>query len=400
MLQWLTFSERPLTVEEIAEVVAIDVKRDPAFNSDEILEDPMEALNICSSLVVITTQEATDTRPTRRIIGLAHYSVQEYLVSDRIRQGHAKQYSMPRTESHNAIAKSSLMYLLQFQQLLSTESLGSFALADYAAKCWHGHFEAGGEELEQSSLAVRLMSMESNTYLNWLRLVVHPSNWAVFQLEDHPKNDITPLCYTSFLSWTAAARLLINNGADLNARGEFLGPALYEASFGGSVQIVNMLLDKGADINAQRTRYGTPLRSAVCRGNEEIVKMLLDRGANINAPFCSFRSIVLQEASSKGHTQIVKMLLDRGADPNSRSDWSTYGTALQEASAKRHEDIVRILLDRRADVNAGGKFMTQGEGYSSALHAASANGHYRIVKMLLDAGARNHQEDSSVPALE
>jgi hypothetical protein len=54
VLQWLTFSTRPLLVKEIAEVVAIDVARDPAFDRDEILEDPLDALYICSSLVTIT----------------------------------------------------------------------------------------------------------------------------------------------------------------------------------------------------------------------------------------------------------------------------------------------------------------------------------------------------------
>ena len=98
ILQWLTFSARPLSVEEIAEVVAIDVARDPAFDRDEVLEDPLEALNICSSLVTITTNEV-DRRSgsAQRIVALAHYSVQEYLVSDRIRQGLAKQYSMQET---------------------------------------------------------------------------------------------------------------------------------------------------------------------------------------------------------------------------------------------------------------------------------------------------------------
>jgi hypothetical protein len=57
-VQWLTFFARPLSVEEIAEVVAIDVARDPAFDRDEVLDDPLEALNICSSLVTITTNEA------------------------------------------------------------------------------------------------------------------------------------------------------------------------------------------------------------------------------------------------------------------------------------------------------------------------------------------------------
>ncbi|RYO14826.1 hypothetical protein AA0111_g11883 [Alternaria arborescens] len=95
ILQWLTFSARPLSVEEVAEVVAIDVARDPAFDRDEVLEDPLEVLDICSSLVTITTNEV-DRRSgsAQQIVALAHYSVQEYLVSDRIRQGLAKQYSM------------------------------------------------------------------------------------------------------------------------------------------------------------------------------------------------------------------------------------------------------------------------------------------------------------------
>jgi hypothetical protein len=41
MLQWLSFSARPLSVEQIAEVVAIDVARDQAFDRNEVLEDPL-----------------------------------------------------------------------------------------------------------------------------------------------------------------------------------------------------------------------------------------------------------------------------------------------------------------------------------------------------------------------
>ena len=52
ILRWLAFSSRPLLVEEIAEVVAIDVDRNPAFNSEEILEDPSDVLSICSVLLL------------------------------------------------------------------------------------------------------------------------------------------------------------------------------------------------------------------------------------------------------------------------------------------------------------------------------------------------------------
>jgi hypothetical protein len=77
ILRWLAFCCRPLLIEEIAEVVAIDVERNPAFNNDEVLEDPLEVLSICSSLVTITATGGDSL--TKRIVTLAHFSVKEYL---------------------------------------------------------------------------------------------------------------------------------------------------------------------------------------------------------------------------------------------------------------------------------------------------------------------------------
>ncbi|KAF2681191.1 hypothetical protein K458DRAFT_391986 [Lentithecium fluviatile CBS 122367] len=66
ILQWLTFSARPLFVEEVAEVVAIEVAHDPAFDRDEVLEDPLEALNIRTSLVTIITNEEEESNLARK----------------------------------------------------------------------------------------------------------------------------------------------------------------------------------------------------------------------------------------------------------------------------------------------------------------------------------------------
>jgi hypothetical protein len=41
VLLWLTFSNRPLTVDEVAEAIAIDVACDPVFDRGEVLEDPI-----------------------------------------------------------------------------------------------------------------------------------------------------------------------------------------------------------------------------------------------------------------------------------------------------------------------------------------------------------------------
>lgn len=117
ILQWLTFSARPLLLDEMAEVVAIDAKRNPAFDRDEVLEDPSEVLNICSSLVTITVDDSYEwKRPSKQIVTLAHYSVKEYLVSDRICKGKAARYAMRDDVCHDALATSCLGYLLQFQQ--------------------------------------------------------------------------------------------------------------------------------------------------------------------------------------------------------------------------------------------------------------------------------------------
>jgi hypothetical protein len=95
VLLWLAFSDRPLTVEEVAELVAIDVARDPSFDREEVLEDPLEVLEICSSLVTTETDSGNGRlQTTRQMAVLAHYSVKEYLVSNRIQRGPAARYSI------------------------------------------------------------------------------------------------------------------------------------------------------------------------------------------------------------------------------------------------------------------------------------------------------------------
>ncbi len=62
ILRWLAFSLRPLSVEELSEAIAVDVGRDPAFDRQEVFEDPQDILNICSGLVTIATTETSSRR--------------------------------------------------------------------------------------------------------------------------------------------------------------------------------------------------------------------------------------------------------------------------------------------------------------------------------------------------
>jgi hypothetical protein len=359
ILQWLTFSARPLSVREVAEVVAIDNARESAFDQNEVLVDPLEALDICSSLVTVTENEADGRlEPADQIIALAHYSVQEYLVSDRIKQGPAKQYSMQEAECHKAIARGSLKYLIQFQQPLSEETLEASALARYTAKFWSSHLQKTGDEVEQASqLTMRLMAKEEPAYLNWIRLHDPDHPWEGPNLKKSLDSVPMPLYFAAMLGFSTTTRLLLDKGAEVNAQGGVYGNALQAASYRGHEQVVKILLNKGAEVNAQQGGdYGSALQAASWGGYEQVVKILLDKGAEVNAQ-C-------------GHI---------------------FGNALQAASYRGHEQVVKILLNKGAEVNA------QGGVYGNALQAASWGGHEQVVKTLLDAGAHYHQENNLMP---
>jgi hypothetical protein len=75
-------------------VVAISINRNPIFNKEEILEDPLDVLSIYSSLVTITTAitSTKDGLPTSskvpsKLVALAYYSVKEYLILKQSVQG-------------------------------------------------------------------------------------------------------------------------------------------------------------------------------------------------------------------------------------------------------------------------------------------------------------------------
>ena len=95
-----------------------------------------------------------------------------------------------------------------------------------------------------------------------------------------------PLHYAVHEGDTEALRMLLEAGADVNARDEWGHTPLYMAVNGKDVAATRMLLEAGADVNARyenNTRYEnghTLLYMAVDRGDDAATRMLLEAGAN------------------------------------------------------------------------------------------------------------------------
>ena len=115
MLRWLIYADRPLTLGELAETVAISVDDSPVFDPEERLRHPDLVLHTCSTLINLHGDDDKD--PVERVVRLAHYSVQEYLLSNsdhcdsRISRFFEERFFEEST-AQDYIAKACLTYLL------------------------------------------------------------------------------------------------------------------------------------------------------------------------------------------------------------------------------------------------------------------------------------------------
>jgi uncharacterized protein len=92
----------------------------------------------------------------------------------------------------------------------------------------------------------------------------------------------TALHLAAFFGQLAAARLLVDHGADVRAvsRNPMAVEPLHSAAAKGSVEVCNLLLENGADPNARQQGGWVPLHAAAANGNRELEDLLVSHGAD------------------------------------------------------------------------------------------------------------------------
>jgi tetratricopeptide (TPR) repeat protein len=276
LLQFLAFSERPLRVEEALDVIVVDIEGDQHFNPKYRMPDPQEITCYCPSLVVVVCikersydENYKDEEDDEHFeLQLAHFSVKEYLTSNRLDKDIAQ--SFQEIVAKASIAIVCLAYLLDLDLELPTREIREkFPLAQYCATYWMTNAAvAEGKNEKLQGLIREFFCHRERSYRN---------------------------CYNLYRP-------------DREMFADAPAPALYYASFGGLINAVKHLLSKGADVNAPGGLCGTPLQAASSRGCEKIVKLLLSKGADVNAPG-GRHGTALQAASSGGHEKVVELLL-------------------------------------------------------------------------------------------
>lgn len=225
-----------------------------------------------------------------------------------------------------------------------------------------------------SQLYSPLVSAISNGHSKIVRLLI--DNGA--DVNAHAPDLANPVQIAASMNDYQTVLLLIKRGADVNAFGLHFGTALEAAISNGHLETVCHLINNGADVNWLTGDNLTPLQLAASKGYVDIASRLLDAGASCNMRVAD-TGTPLQIAIFEGHQGVVSMLLDKA---NNKLDLSgPYGTALQIASSLGDEWAVRRLLSLDAEVNI------QGWPHRSALHLARAGKHETIVQLLIEHGA-------------
>ncbi|KAL9577314.1 MAG: hypothetical protein Q9203_007513 [Teloschistes exilis] len=406
ILTLLCFASRPLTVQEVIDGVAVQISGSVGLNRKRRLQDSDDICDICRGLIdirlgAVQTNDIDHQGYPVPTVRIAHFSVQEYLESGRIRDQKAAIFSLSSTEAHTEIAQICLVYLLE--NGLSRSSLDQglveeFPLAHFAAMYWYRHYRDTENPTPRLESLIANLFDRQQSFATWVRLHDMDRPGGPFINFSRRLDTIaTPVYYASLLGLDWVLSKLINReepagttvsvmldvssrviSKPTNTEGQRYVDALQAASDGGHDRPVQTLLEKGADVNAQGGYYGNALQAASQRGHEKVVQMLLENGADVNAQGGHYGN-ALQAASEGGHGQVVQMLLDKGADVNAQG--GQYGNALYVASWEGHGQVVQMLLDKGADVKA------QGGHYGNALYVASWGGHGQVVQMLLDKGA-------------
>ncbi|BAY73557.1 ankyrin repeat domain-containing protein [Trichormus variabilis] len=139
-----------------------------------------------------------------------------------------------------------------------------------------------------------------------------------------------PLHTASFWGYLPIVRVLLEAGANLESRTEDDGKTPLMSSAEGSallatypssidrmnqIEVIRLLINAGADVNAKSNEGWTALIAAANSGCVEAVKLLLQAGADAKAKDC-WGDTALSRALAAGYVDIVQLLQQAGAEEN------------------------------------------------------------------------------------
>jgi ankyrin repeat protein len=392
MLQCLTVAIRPLSVAELAELLAFDFDEAkggiPKLNSNWRWEDHEQAvLSTCSSLVTVVPNNESP------VVQFSHFSVKEFLMSDRLATARRdiSQYHISLEDAHMLLTQASLSVLLRDPD--ANTPADSAPLARYAAQHWVTHAQVKNFASRFREGLEHLFDPDKPYFEAWVQLHnIDRFSYSPTAPDSKPGTRSRSLYYAALCGFhEQVEHLTLKYPQCASAAGGSWGTALHSASFAGHLKVVSYLLRHGVDVNVRGSENDTSLLLASWNGHRDVVQCLLGHGADVELRD-KFLNTPLILAAYNGHVDAVRLLLEHNADVNSQNDRGR--TPLHNAircdrfKADRPQ-IVQLLLKHGANAN-----IRNYNKRRTPLHLASKRADLLdILRLLLEHGADLDAED-------
>ncbi len=427
LLQCLIVAVRPLRVKELAEVLAIDFDAPahggiPQLNPNWRWTDHHQAvLSTCASLIAIV-----DDDEGSRVVQFSHFSVKEYLTSDRLSRSSVdvSHYHIVLEPAHTILAQACLGVLLRLEDHVNREDVRDIPLVEYAAQYLFDHAQFGSVSSRIRNAMEYFFDADKPHWPAWCRVQTINEPWDSFTPHErrdyafplyyaslggfydlaehlvgkHPEHinargglRVAPLVAALHRKHFRVAELLYRHHANVDVRGSRQRTLLYAACKDGVLDIAHWLLNRGADVNTQNHECLTPLHIAADYGRFQALQILIEHSADIEIRTTFGKSPLHIAATPRlkcNHVYIMQLLLDHGADPNARDDvdatplhHSSWWEKGEFPSRQGTVEGTRLLLKYGAIVDAEDK-----EG-KTPLQLAFEHERHDIAACLLEHGA-------------
>ena len=421
LLQCLVVAAYPFSVEELAEVLAIDFSATGMvrimYGSLRPEDKERAVLSACSSLIAIVQDGGS------RLVQFPHFSIKDFLTSDRLATSivDTLRYHHVRHESaHLMMAQLCLSVLLQLDNDMDKQTIRSYPLSNYAGKHFVSHVEFENVISSLSDGVDNLLDRDKPHFYTWVWLQIgdwDPEDWHNSRIDRDSEDwhnskmdtaqqyhdtkpkfppQLPPLYYVAALGHLCLARhLILRCSQDLYVKDDKGCTPLHIAVLAGEEGVSQLLIGHSVDLDIQDINYRTPLHMVAYMGLTRAARMLLERGkplkARLNARDKNNRT-PLHLASQRGHSDTAGLLLKCGADVNARDNDTI--TPLHLVSQHHWGDGFQATKTACVLLGHGASVHVRNNNGQTPLHAAAHHGLSEIVALLLKFGADVDAQDN------
>lgn len=168
-------------------------------------------------------------------------------------------------------------------------------------------------------------------------------------IELHDTTERTPLQFALKIKNDEAATVLINSGADVNARTKYESPPLVMAVINGNIDIAQKLISAGADVEATDIVKNRPIHVAAGHGQIECIRLLRDNGADLTA-LNFMKENIADAAAERKRPDVAQMISEEFGIARTRKPPMVLSEERLQQQAEALEDFSRRFGPKSPEV--------------------------------------------------